>query len=193
MADTQRTRAALLALLADNTTGNITPQNLRDFLVTIMDQDFGNPGDFWTEPRTGPNCTMNDKTVKGWIDYSQLIISACSFGKILYLTASGWGIADASVSTMNQVIGVAANSYAAGESQAQVLRRGVVYDSSLSARFSGNIGKLLYLLNGSTLYGSISITPFTSVRVVGFVELSVWSDVTSGKWRFDAMWGIAGT
>jgi hypothetical protein len=36
MVDTVRTKAALLALLADNTTGDITPQVLRDVLVTVM-------------------------------------------------------------------------------------------------------------------------------------------------------------
>lgn len=34
MADTARTQAALLLLLADNTTGNISPQNLRDLVVS---------------------------------------------------------------------------------------------------------------------------------------------------------------
>ena len=36
MADTQRTTAALLVLLADNTTGAITPQHLRDVLVSLQ-------------------------------------------------------------------------------------------------------------------------------------------------------------
>jgi len=36
MADTQRTLAALQALFADNTTGDISPQDLRDFLVSSM-------------------------------------------------------------------------------------------------------------------------------------------------------------
>lgn len=35
MADTIRTRAALLALLADNTSGDISPQDIRDFLVSV--------------------------------------------------------------------------------------------------------------------------------------------------------------
>lgn len=34
MAETQRTLAALIALFADNTTGDISPQDLRDFLVS---------------------------------------------------------------------------------------------------------------------------------------------------------------
>jgi hypothetical protein len=35
MVDTPRTLAALQALLADNTSGQISPQNIRDFLVTV--------------------------------------------------------------------------------------------------------------------------------------------------------------
>jgi len=35
MADTQRNKAALAALFADNTTGDISPQDLRDFLETM--------------------------------------------------------------------------------------------------------------------------------------------------------------
>ena len=35
MADTARTHAALVALLADNTTGNISPQDLRDMLESL--------------------------------------------------------------------------------------------------------------------------------------------------------------
>ena len=35
MADTARTKTALAALFADNSTGNISPQDLRDFLETM--------------------------------------------------------------------------------------------------------------------------------------------------------------
>ncbi len=191
MADTQRTRAALLALMADNTTGQISAQDLRDFMVTVMDADFAYVGDFWTEPRSGPQCTMSDKTVKGWIEYSQLMLSECSFGRVCYLTPSGWAPASALGSTANQLLGVAADSYAAAYSQAQILRRGLIYDSALSARVSGNIGRYMVLVSG--LPGSVSVTFNTgSNRIVGMVELSAWSDVTSGKWRFDPSWAVVG-
>jgi hypothetical protein len=36
MVDTIRTRAALLTLLADNTSGNISPQDIRDTLVSLF-------------------------------------------------------------------------------------------------------------------------------------------------------------
>lgn len=35
MADTIRTRSAIVALLPDNTSGDISPQDLRDFLVSV--------------------------------------------------------------------------------------------------------------------------------------------------------------
>ena len=50
MADTQRTRAELLALMADNVTGQVSCQDLRDFMVTVMESEFANPGDFWRQP-----------------------------------------------------------------------------------------------------------------------------------------------
>ena len=190
MADVQRTRAAILALIADSITGNISAQDLRDFIVTVMEADFVNPGDFWAQPK--PAFMTNDKTIKGWIDYSQIILSDISFGRIAYLGASGWAPASLLTSGQNQVLGVAGNSYIAGESQAQILRRGLIYDSTLSARFSGQIGKLIYLQSGSA-YGSISVQLQTSVKVVGFVELSALGDVTSGKWRFESEWSVKGT
>ena len=191
MSDTPRTRAAILALFPDNVTGQISAQKLRDFVVSIMDSDFGNPGDFWTEPRAGALCTMSDKTIKGWIEYSQVIISDISFGRVLVMlsTGSGWVPAYASAASyVRGVLAVAGNSYVAGESQAQVLRRGLVYDSALSARFSGAIGAYLYLQ--STL-GSVSVTTnANSTHVMGLVELSAFGDATSGKWRFDPTWGV---
>jgi len=36
MADTIRTRAQILALIADNSTGEISPQDLRDMMVSLM-------------------------------------------------------------------------------------------------------------------------------------------------------------
>ncbi len=41
MADTERTLAELQALFADNTSANISPQDLRDFLVTMRDPHGG--------------------------------------------------------------------------------------------------------------------------------------------------------
>lgn len=188
MSDTQRTRAALLALFADNVVGNISPQDLRDFAITVMESEFANPGDFWAQPAVA-NMTA-DKTVKGWLQYSQVIISDVSFGRVLVMlsTGSGWIPAYASVAAVRGVLAVAGNSYTAGESQATVLRRGLVYDSALSARFSNAIGAYLYLQ--STL-GSVSVTANAgSTHVVGLVELSAFDDATSGHWRFEPTWGV---
>ena len=190
MPDTQRTRAALLALMADNAVGNVSAQDFRDFMVTVMESDFVNPGDFWTQPSVGNHTT--DKTVKGWVKYSQVCISEISFGRVMVMlsTGSGWVPASAGTAPYGRgMLGIAANSYAAAESQAQILMRGLVYDSALSARFTGNIGNYIYLQ--STGIGSVSITPATgSIHVVGYVELSAFGDNTSGHWRFDPTWGV---
>lgn len=189
MADVQRTRAALLALMADNVVGNINPQDLRDLIVTIMEAEFANPGDFWAQP--GVANMTSDKTVKGWLQYSQLMLSECSFGRVVALGYDGWRPASA-LGSAHHVLGVVANSYAAGESQAQILRKGLVYDSALSARFSGFIGKYLVLVSGFP--ASISVTFNTgSNKIVGIVEMSVFGDTTSGHWRFDPTWAVSGT
>lgn len=191
MADTQRTRAAILALFTDNTTGAISEQDLRDFVVTLMEQDFANPGDFWTEPRSA--VAMNDKTVRGWIEYSQIIRSDISFGRTAYLHVSGWAPASLLTSGQNGLLAIAANSYGAGESQAQMLRRGVICDSAMSARFSGQVGAFVYLMSGSAL-GSISVQiPTGSIRIVGYVEPSAIGDTSSIKWRFDPTWAVSGS
>lgn len=191
MADTQRTRAEILALFADNIIGAVSAQDLRDFVVSLMEAEFKYAGDFWTRPQVG---NQNDKTVRGWVKYSQEIVSAISFGRVVRLlsTGSGWVPADASTAPYGRgVLAVAADSYAAGESQARLLMEGLVYDSALSARFSGNIGNYLYLQSGTT--GSLSITPATgSVHVIGYVEPSAFGQPTSGHWRFAPTWGIVG-
>lgn len=190
MADTQRTRAALLALLADNVTGQISAQDLRDVLVTIMEEEFSNPGDFWKEP--SPKKTTTDKTARGWIDYSQTVGSDVSFGNILYLHASGvWKKANVATSTTTGLIGLAMDSYTSGDTTAQILRRGIVYDSSFSATFSGYIGKPVYLASG--VAGSITVTQTTlSELVVGWIEASDAGAVALGKYRFDPEWAIRG-
>jgi hypothetical protein len=190
MSDTQRTRAALITLLADNVTGQISAQDLRDFLVTVMDTEFVNPGDFWKKPH--PDGLTTDKLVRGWIDYSQEAGSAISFADVIYLspTSGVWYRADVSDSTMGPGIGLAADSYASGATTMQVLRRGLVNDSAFSARFSGNIGRPLYLASGSP--GSMSVTITTdSVYRVGLVE-NHSDGATSVFIRFDPEWAVKG-
>lgn len=188
--DTQRTKAALLTLLADNVTGQISAQDVRDFLVTVMESEFLNPGDFFKDVEA--RYTTTDKTVRGWKQYSQLVDSACSFGNVMVMTASGsWRPAIVNDSTLNGgVMGVAANSYAAAEPQATILRRGIVYNSALSARFSDFIGRPLYLQ--SALAGSMSVTIGTSAQIVGTIEPDDIGGLTSSKWRFDPEWSVKG-
>lgn len=191
MADTPRTRTALLALMADNVTKNISAQDLRDFMVTVMNTEFANEGDFWAQPK--PDHITTDKTIRGWIDYSQTIESTVSFGGIVARTVSNtWIPADATDSTLNFELGVAGDSYETGVSTAQILRRGLIYDSGLSARFSGFIGLPIYLI--SDVAASLSVTiPTNSVKIIGCVQPDGIGSVTACKWRFDPDWSIIGT
>lgn len=200
MADTQRTRAALIALLADNTTGQISAQDLRDFLVTVMETpEFTNPGDFFNGPMVGGITT--DKTTRGWHLYSQTLHSdySASFGMPLaYKAASGcWMPADLSRSAANPVRGIAANSYASGALDAQILIKGIIYDSGLS-RLSGYVGKPVFLQSAATVNsGSIDCTPGTSVSTIGIIGFVLGSTVTTNsvyKWHFDGMgnWAVTG-
>jgi len=196
MADTQRTRAQLIALFADNVTGQISEQDLRDFLVTLMETEFSNPGDFWAQPR--PVGTTTDKSARGWLIYSQTVSEACSFMNVLALGPSGtWLLGDASLSARSKELAMAMDSYVAGYSQATLLKKGIVYHSAFSATWSGNIGKYLYLMS-TAAQGSVSYTiTANSVRTVGVIlPASDMSDVVaSGKFLFDPDrdWAVAGT
>jgi hypothetical protein len=200
MADTQRTRAAILALFADNVTGQISAQDLRDAIVTIMESEFVNEGDFWRGP-TVENITT-DKTTRGWHDYSQAMHSdySASFGMPLaYDAQSGvWIPADLSNSAMNPVRGIAADSYASNNTSIVVLRKGLIYDSGLS-RLSGYVGKPVFLQSRAVdaSGGSIDTTPGTSVSTVGIVGYVEGSTITTDsvyKWRFDGTgnWAVTG-
>ncbi len=198
MADTSRTRAAILVLFADNVTGQISPQDLRDYVVTAMPAEFANPEDFWKEPDHLQITT--DKTVRGWIDYSQTMHGnhSASFGMPLALISAGtWIPADLSRSVANPVMGIAADSYASGATNMQVLRKGLIYDSGLS-RMSGFQGKPVYLQSAATsTVGSIDTTVGTSDStrgVIGYVEASDVI-VSCYKWRFDptiGCWAVTG-
>ena len=67
MADTSRSKSDVLALLADNTTGDISPQDLRDALVsqyergpTVSIQDFAPTADGLTDDSTAFSSAMAD-------------------------------------------------------------------------------------------------------------------------------------
>lgn len=189
MADTQRSRAQILVLFADNSTGNISPQDLRDYVVTVMEEEFVNAGDFWSQPQS--RYTTTDKDARGWILYSQYMQSAVSFANIVRQDQSGggWGVYDA-VEFSDCVLGLPLDSYAAGESQAQVLLKGCVYQSAWSTTFSRLIGKAVYAASGAS--GSITMTPTSYMRVVGWVMPSTHSLLGSaiGKFFFDPHWAV---
>lgn len=193
MADTQRTKAQLIALLADNVTGQISAQDLRDFLVTVMETEFTNPGDFWKEADAQ---YLLAEGIKGWIDYSQLISEACSFGNVLERGPSGqwtlWSAVIGSNSDRPVTLGVAGADYAIS-TFGNVLRKGLVYHSAFSASFADNrVGWPVYLYSGSP--GSITTASQESACVVGFVEpeQSTGLENDTNLWRFDPSygWGI---
>jgi len=191
MADTQRTRAALLSLFADNVTGQISAQDFRDFQVTVMETEFANPGDFWAMPST--RGTLTDKTARGAKLYSQIIGSDCSWMNIMYLnTSNTWMRADVNDSTMNGMLGIAMDSYTAATSTGIILLWGMVYDSSFSTVFSGKVGRPIYLDSG--VPGSISAGVTTnSQKIIGWIMGSEGGESAIGKWLFQPeRWSIKG-
>ena len=182
MADVQRTRAAILALFADNVTGQISAQDLRDFVVTLMNSEFANEADFWAQP--APAYVTTDKTGRGWMEYSGTAGEALAFGNVLYKTSVGyWKRADCNASTTLPGIGMAMNSYASNAVDVQVLRRGLVYNSAWSVRWSEEIGKRVCLMSGFP--GSLSTHVQVSVQILGVYE-------ANGILRFDPSW-VVGT
>lgn len=197
MADTSRTRSALLSLFADNVTGQISPQDLRDFLVTVMPADFVNPDDFFTRPQAKFHYT--DKTAWGWIEYSQFIYQACSFGNILTMDEStgGWYLADAADSALQGLLAMAMDSYAANESQGQVLKEGLVCNSVFSTVFSRYIGRPVYLdrTGDGSITVSVSVTSAASFIRIGAVVISTPLSITSANstssyWYFKPDWAV---
>jgi len=193
MADTQRTRSTLQSLFSDNVTGQISAQDIRDFLVTVMQEEFVNENDFWIEPQ--PDNITTDLTTRGYHLYSQLAPTdmSLSFGKVYCLTSTNqWSTANASLAVNNYQLGIAADSYASGATDVQMLIKGIVYYSAMVDRLTGQIGRPIYLL--STADGSISITDDAAEsRFVGVVlPAGVGSVQTKGKWRFDPPWQVAG-
>lgn len=194
MADTQRTRAQLLSLHADNVTGQISPQDVRDFMVTVMEEEFANAGDFWAEPQA--KYITTDKTARGAKMYSQYMASAVSWMNILVRDQSTgyWMRADVADSTLNGgLLALAMDSYAADYSTAEVLIKGIVYDSTFSTVFSRKIGRPIYLDSG--VPGSISAGKTAgSQLIVGYIAWSDDGGSAIGKWYFKPeTWGVRGT
>ncbi len=196
MADTSRSRSEVLTMMADNVTGQISAQDLRDFTVTVMQPEFLNSADFWNTP-TSDNITT-DLTTRGTHIYSQMAGQhhSLSFGKIYCLTTSNsWSTAIASTSANNFILGVATDSYASGATNVKILLKGIVYDSSLATRLSGYIGLPLYLFSATSCSMSVTNADGHS-RVVGYViPAGVGSIQCKGKFWFDptiGTWAVTG-
>lgn len=191
MADTQRTRAQILALFADNVTGQISAQDLRDWVITMMESEFANPGDFWSKPQA--KYTSTDKDARGYVMYSQYVGSDVSFMNVLYMDNSTgyWQRADVAVSAKTGFLGLAMDSYLSGVSTAEVLIEGCVYNSGFSTTFSRLIGRPIYLASGAP--GSITTTAPTSTLILGFpVPSDNHGGSAIGKWYFKPEWAIKG-
>jgi hypothetical protein len=194
MADTQLTKAQILSIFADNVTGQISAQDLRNYVVTLMESEFLNPGDFWAKPQA--KYSLTDKTARGFKMYSQYIGSDVSWMNILFQDPSTgyWLRADAADSTKNGgLLGMAMDSYTSEVSTAVILIEGLVYDSSFSTVFSRRIGRPIYLDSG--VPGSVSVgEPTSSQVVVGYVTGSDnFGGSAIGKWYFKPeTWSVKG-
>lgn len=184
MADTARSRSALLTLMADNVTGQISAQDFRDFMVTVMPAEFIYSNDFWNKPLLA---NLTAEGTRGWHLYSQVLDSDCIFGAALYQTVSGtWKNADCADSDANCRLCLAASAISSGDSGI-LLEAGLIWKSAYSGIFNGYVGRPIYLDSG--VIGSIAgpaSTP-TSAKVIGVIE-----DDTNGVYRFEADWTIVG-
>lgn len=188
MADTKRTRAAILTLFADNTTGNISAQDNRDSLVTQMPlESFINENDFWAQPQYGR--LGGDRVARGWIIYSQVVDSAVSFGDVLYMVSTGnWRTADGAVPTEKDFVGMVLDSHVAADSQVQILRKGLILLSAWSNIFSDNVGKKVYLHSGQS--GNITMTVQDSALVLGAAMPTSIGSINSINMFFDPQWAV---
>ena len=199
MSDTQRTRAQLLTYLADNVTGAITPQVMRDMLVTLMEPEFFGPGDVFAGPSGA--YTPTDQTMRGWKRHSQIMNSACSVGNVVVMDSDGgWRLAQPGNSDATGIFGIACGTYASGATNADILVNGIVNMSVFSAMFSGHIGKPLYLAAN----GSITVSAFRSIGsaasvtnsgavLIGWIEGSDTGSKAIGKFRFCPTWAVTET
>ena len=192
MADTARTRAAIITLFADNVTGQISAQDLRDFLVTVMEEEFAYVGDFWK----GPDAQQlsSDKTHRGWLLYSQNVNDTCSYGNILMQNQSGtWSKALFSGDRTSIFrAAMAANSVAAASTEITLLLKGLVKNADMSNILSGQQMGGVWLISGTA--GSIaSAQPESIGLLVGFPEPEGSAHTTSltDVYRFDPVWTIS--
>jgi len=200
MADTPRTRAEVLTLFADNETGNISEQDLRDWVVTMMrDGLFLDRDDFWNQPAQAQLTT--NLTAYGW-HYSATMESAVSFGQPLYQTTTVatsqasqvWGKADAASTGKMPCMAISLEACGAG-STCDILRRGVVY-------FSEAGGTAASMTPGQWIYVAASMMSAGGIDSVGASAAQFYTQtvptsaqaigraVTPFKFEFDPNWAI---
>jgi len=200
--NTPRGRSDLLQKFAPNISGDISDQELRDLIVTLMPMEFQNPSDYWAEPDP---VMIQHGDWRGWAVYSQRIESDCVFGHALYLTNSGtWALAGTSAHSEARCMGLATNSYSAGNSVAVILRKGIIYATNWSNNMYGNFHRPVFLLTNAGTW-SITSGGDSISMILGYVEMPAvpristdtgvsvitsCSDYGWGKWRFDPQWGI---
>ena len=193
MADTARTRAALIALMADNVTGQISPQDLRDFMVTVMPAEFAYSDGFWCIPDAQQ--MTSDRSVRGPQKYSQLISEACSMGDVLIQGASGawtlFSITGGGVINDIKRIGMAAESYTASTYGTVLLKGGLIKCAAMSIYWSEGIGRFMYADSGAAGKTSVmSAALMSTVIMIGYPEQQ-GSDFTTSLtdvFRFDPGW-----
>ena len=192
MADSQRTRSQVLADFADNVTGQISPQDLRNFVVTVMNAEFKGVGDFWHGP--DPQYLTTDETARGWVLTSQLISVACSIGDVLMMNASGaWE--DASVAAIHSDVrrlGLAVSTHAAASATGNVLIKGLLKCAAMSTTWS-EIGKMYYLDSGAAGKMSVASAALMSLYVGLGSPVPEGSDYTVDEtdvFMFDPSWGV---
>lgn len=184
MADTARSRSALLTLMADNVTGQISAQDFRDFMVTVMPAEFTYANDFWNSPLAAQ---LTSEGSRGQHLYSQIMDSDVIYGGLVYQTVSGtWKNADCAASEANCKLAIAISAITAPGSGI-LLQKGLIWKSAYSGIFAGYKGRPVYLESGviGSIAGPASIP--TSAKIIGVIE-----DDTNGIYRFDADWTIVG-
>jgi len=185
MADTVRSRSDLITLLATNVTGAISAQDVRDYLVSIMPAEAAYANDFWARPlgmETSEHTAagaVTDSMARGWIQHSQQVEDANSFGDVVYLTPSGtWTLLDIQEGSaiLKKVIGINLQSGAAVAS-GRVLRAGMFRDDAMSVRMLGQVGCPIYI--DSNASGQMSVTGGNALSDwrIGYVEL--WDSAPS--------------
>lgn len=85
MADTQRSVSEILALLADNTTGAISPQDLRDALVTWRPAH----GQLWVADGNG--AALGITAASSWVEATAPVWSVSSSDNYLFDESAGNG------------------------------------------------------------------------------------------------------